>query len=40
MFTSSMCLAAFEMGRVSALFLESRIVLDKKRADSVFFLTS
>jgi len=25
-----MCLAAFEMGRVSAFFLENRIVLDKK----------
>jgi hypothetical protein len=25
-----MCLAAFEMGQVSAFFLESRIVLDKK----------
>jgi len=36
----SMCLAAFEMGRVFTFFLESRIVLDKKRADSVFFLTS
>jgi hypothetical protein len=35
-----MCLAAFEMGRVSALSLESRIALGKKRADSAFFLTS
>jgi hypothetical protein len=29
-----MYLAAFEMGRVSAFFLESRIVLDEKKADS------
>jgi hypothetical protein len=36
----SMCLAAFEMGRVSALSLESRIVLDEKRADSALFPTS
>jgi hypothetical protein len=36
----SMCLAAFEMGRVSAFFLESRIALGKKRADSAFFPTS
>jgi hypothetical protein len=35
-----MCLAAFEMGLVSALFLESRIVLGKKKADSALFLTS
>jgi hypothetical protein len=35
-----MCLAAFEMGWVSALFLESRIVLDEEKADSVFFPTS
>jgi len=35
-----MCLAAFEMGRVSAFSLEGRIVLGKKKADSVFFLTS
>jgi len=35
-----MCLAAFEMGRVSALSLESRIVLGKKKADSTFFLMS
>jgi hypothetical protein len=35
-----MYLAAFEMGRVSAFFLESRIVLDKKKADLAFFLTS
>jgi len=35
-----MCLAAFEMGRVSAFSLESRIVLDKKKADSAFLLTS
>jgi hypothetical protein len=32
-------LAAFEMGRVSAFLLESRIVLDSKEADSAFFLT-
>jgi len=35
-----MCLAVFEMGRDSAFFLENRIVLDKKKADLVFFLTS
>jgi hypothetical protein len=35
-----MCLADFKMGRVSALSLESRIVLGKKKADSAFFLTS
>jgi hypothetical protein len=35
-----MCLAAFEMGRVSAFFLESRIVMGKKKADSAFFPTS
>jgi hypothetical protein len=35
-----MCLATFEMGRVSAFFLGSRIVPDEKKADSVLFLTS
>jgi hypothetical protein len=35
-----MCLAAFEMRQVSAFFLEGRIVMDEKKADSAFFLTS
>jgi len=35
-----MRLAAFEMGRVSAFSLESRIVMGKKKADSAFFPTS
>jgi hypothetical protein len=35
-----MCLAVFEMGRVSAFSLEGRIVLEEKKTDSAFFLTS
>jgi hypothetical protein len=35
-----MFLAAFEMGRVSAFSLEGRIVLEEKKADSAFSLTS
>jgi hypothetical protein len=34
-----MCLAVFEMERVSAFSLEGRIVLDEKKADSAFLLT-